>query len=200
MLRWDELFGAPAPSKPNDIKSRRKTNMMVLLMPWIAIWTAIAINPAVGGTIGIVIAASVPLLWLVFRPVVYEQISVPIVAGLSLAVLFGTDIRLVVSGSYLIFGLMWTIGAFPKIPLTAHYSAVHYGEEKAFDNPLFISTNRILTAAWGGLYLVTPIWTYMLMDTGFSPYIGLINSVLPALMGIFTSWFQKWYPARWARG
>jgi multimeric flavodoxin WrbA len=200
MLRWDELFGAPAPSKPNDIKSRRKTNMMVLLMPWIAIWTAIAINPAVGGTIGIVIAASVPLLWLVFRPVVYEQISVPIVAGLSLAVLFGTDIRLVVSGSYLIFGLIWTIGAFPKIPLTAHYSAVNYGEEKAFDNPLFISTNRILTAAWGGLYLVTPIWTYMLMDTGFSPYIGLINSVLPALMGIFTSWFQKWYPARWARG
>lgn len=85
---------------------------------------------------------------------------------------------------------------FPKIPLTAYYSAAGYGDEKAFANPLFISTNRILTAAWGVLYLVTPIWTYILMGTSLSPYIGFINSVLPALMGAFTAWFQRWYPAR----
>lgn len=135
-----------------------------------------------------------------FRPVVFEQISVPIVAGLSLAVLFHADTRLIISGSYFIFGVMWVIGAFTKIPLTAHYSAANYGEERAFANPLFISTNRILTAAWGGLYLITPIWTYFLMGTDFSAYTGLINSVLPALMGVFTAWFQKWYPARYAKG
>ena len=27
-------------------------------------------------------------------------------------------------------------------------------------------TNRILTAAWGILYLLTPIWTYFIMQTG----------------------------------
>jgi hypothetical protein len=96
------------------------------------------------------------------------------------------------------FGLMWLIGAFTKTPLTAHYSAAGYGGEKAFENPLFMRTNRILTAAWGVLYLIAPIWTYFLMGSPAAAYTGLINSVCPALMGIFTAWFQKWYPARWA--
>lgn len=200
MLKWDELFGTYAPPKPANGSPQHKTNMKLLLVPWIVIWTAISINPTVGGVLGIITATCVPLLWRKFRPVVYEQISVPMVAWLSLAVLLGMDVRLILTGSYLIFGLMWLIGAFPKLPLTAFYSAADYGEESAFANPLFISTNRILTAAWGGLYLVTPIWTYILLGTGFSAYTGLINSVLPALMGVFTVWFQKWYPARYARG
>ena len=200
MLKWDELFGANTSTKLSDTAPPRKTNMLILLIPWIVIWAAIAINPVAGGTLGVAVAALIPLLWVVFRPIVYEQISVPIVAGLSLAVLLGADVRLIVPASYLIFGLIWLIGAFPKIPLTAHYSAAGYGEKKSFANPLFISTNRILTTAWGALYLVTPIWTYILMGGSFSPYIGLINSVLPALMGVFTAWFQKWYPARYARG
>ncbi|MCR1899034.1 flavodoxin family protein [Irregularibacter muris] len=200
MLKWEELFCTSAPPKPSGTAPLRKTNMLVLLVPWIVIWTAIAIDSTIGGVVGIVVATIVPLLWIVFRPVVFEQISVPIVVGLSLGVLFGADTRLIITGSYFIFGLIWTIGAFTQIPLTAHYSAAKYGEERAFANPLFITTNRILTATWGALYLATSIWTYILMGTSFSPYIGLINSILLALMGIFTAWFQKWYPARWARG
>ncbi len=61
-------------------------------------------------------------------------------------------------------------------------------------------TNRILTAAWGILYLLTPIWTYFIMQTSAGSYVGAINSVLPALMGIFTAWFQKWYPKHVASG
>ncbi|MEA5082527.1 MAG: flavodoxin family protein [Lachnospiraceae bacterium] len=200
MLNWDELFGATPISKPSKPEPLRKTNMIVLLLPWIVIWMSVSINSTIGSAISISVAACMTLFWLKFQPVVYEQISVPIVAILSLTVLIGCDIRLIVPLSYLVFGLMWTIGAFRKIPLTAHYSAANYGEEKAFANPLFISTNRILTLAWGALYLVTPIWTYILMGTGFLPYVGLINSILPALMGLFTAWFQKWYPARFARG
>lgn len=200
MLKWDDLFGASVPPNDTNVSPNCKTNMTILLFPWIAIWVAIAINPTFGALFGIVTASCIPLLWLKFRSVVYEQISIPIVIGLSLSVLFGASTRLIISSSYLIFGLMWTIGAFPKIPLTAYYSAARYGEERAYANPLFITTNRILTIAWGILYLVTPIWTYILMGTSFSPYIGLINSVLPAMMGVFTAWFQKWYPARWARG
>ena len=200
MLKWDELFGTSTSTKRPDATPSRKTNMLILLAPWIAIWTAIAINTTVGSVISITAAMLVPLLWIVFRPVIFEQISVPIVAGLSLAVLFGADIRLIVSGSYLIFGLMWIFGACTKIPLTAYYSASNYGEKSAFENPLFIRTNRILTAVWGLLYLITPIWTYFLMGTHFSAYIGLINSILPALWGAFTAWFQKWYPAQYAKG
>lgn len=200
MMKWDNLFGSSAPSKRKEQKPRSKTNMVLLLAPWIVIWVAIAINPIVGGAVGIAAAALIPLLWIAFRPVIYEQISIPIVVGLSLMALLGADVRLIVSGSYLLFGLLWLIGAYPKIPLTAHYSAMGYGEEAAFANPLFISTNRILTGAWGVLYLITPIWTYIVMETELSPYVGAINSILPALMGAFTAWFQKWYPARYARG
>lgn len=201
MLKWDELFGAGAPvSKTKPRGQNRKSNMTVLLFPWITIWVAMPINAVIGGIAGVIAAALMPLLWLVFYAVIFEQISVPIIAGLSLMVLFGASVRVIVPISYLTFGLMWLAGAFAKTPLTAYYSASGYGGGKAFSNPLFIRTNRILTAAWGLLYIVTPIWTYILMGTGFSAYTGLINSVCPALMGVFTAWFQKWYPARWARG
>lgn len=200
MLKWDALFGMPTPRKQTASRLPRKTNMLTLLAPWIVIWAGIAINPTVGSVAGIITAALIPLLWLVFKPVVFEQIGVPIVVGLSLACLLGGDARFIVSGSYFIFGLLWFAGAFTKIPLTAYYSAANYGEESAFSNPLFIRTNRILTAAWGLVFLHSGIWAYILMNTSFSAYTGIINNVIPALMGVFTAWFQKWYPARYAKG
>ena len=102
--------------------------------------------------------------------------------------------------AYLAFGVMWTATCFGRIPLTAHYSMNDYGGESALSNPLFIKTNRILTLAWGVLYLLTPIWTYYILGTGIGSWTGAINSVLPLLMGAFTAWFQKWYPAKVARG
>ncbi len=75
-----------------------------------------------------------------------------------------------------------------------------YNGEDALKNPLFMKTNRILTLAWGILYLLTPVWTYLLMGTGLKPYTGAINSIMPIFMGIFTVWFQKWYPRKVAGG
>ncbi|MDR0839912.1 MAG: flavodoxin family protein [Christensenellaceae bacterium] len=202
MLRWDELFGAasPPPTETTGGQAPRKTNMALLLAPWMAVWIAMAIHATVGGAACIAVAAVLPLLWLLYKPTFYERISVPIVAGLSLAAMLGVDVRLVVPLSYGLFGLIWFAGAFAKIPLTAHYSANGYGGARAFGNPLFLRTNRILTAIWGALYLITPIWTYFLMGTALAAYIGLINSVIPAAMGAFTYWFQKWYPKKWAVG
>lgn len=200
MLNFDTLFGmnAPEPEHAHAKKTERTSNLNVFLFPWILIWITMVINPTIGSILGILSAAALPLLWLVFEPVVYEQLSVPMIAGLSLAVLFGADIQIIVPLSYLLFGLLWMISAFSKTPLSAYYSAAHYGGSKAFANRLFMRTNRILTAAWGALYLITPIWTYVLMGTSLSPLTGLINSICPAFLGIFTKWFQKWYPAQWA--
>ncbi len=75
-----------------------------------------------------------------------------------------------------------------------------YSGKKSLENPIFIKTNRILTIMWGILYIITPIWTYIIMQTDFSAFTGIINSVIPLFMGIFTVWFQKWYPAKVARG
>ena len=71
-----------------------------------------------------------------------------------------------------------------------------YGGEEALQNVLFLKTNHILTMLWGILYLFTSVFTWFLMRTPVSSLAGLINSVIPVFMGIFTAWFQKWYPAK----
>lgn len=164
--------------------------MLLLLVPWIVLWSGLAVSPVIGGAAGIAAAALLPLLWLRFRPVVFERISVPVVAGISLAALLGVRAGVLVPAGQILFGLLWLAGAFPRIPLTAHYSAKGYGGDSAFNNPLFLRTNRILTAAWGVLNLLT----------GCLPSIGAAGPITTILLGIFTVWFQKWYPARWARG
>jgi len=202
MMKWGKLFGESTTQKHAENKpvQKQKSSMLVLLVPWMVIWVTVAINPEYGGIAGIMAAALIPLCWHFFRPVIFEQISIPIIAGLSLAVLLGADARIIIPISYVVFGLMWFIGAFMKKPLSAYYSANSFGGQTAFNNSLFIRTNRILTVAWGLLYLVTPAWTYYFMGTSLSSYIGLINTICPLVMGIFSIWFQRWYPERWARG
>jgi len=204
MMKWDELFGGKKPNKKaattRGLGSQRKTNMKVLLMPWIIIWIAISINPVVGGVLGVLSAVTVPLLWLKYRPVVYEHITVPMVAGISLAVILGIDIRVVIPISYFCFGMMWLISTFTKTPLTAHYSYNDYGGEEMLKNPIFMKVNRILTTCWGCLYLIMTIAMYFLMGTVLLRFTGILSSAPPVVMGIFTAWFPGWYMARWARG
>lgn len=200
MVRWDELFGGYQSDKKASAIKGSKSNMGILLAPWMVIWILISINPSLGGLAGILSVAFTPLLWIYYKATIFERISLPMIAGLSLGALLGVEPSIIITASYAAFGLMWVIGSFTKIPLTAYYSSGNYGAEKAFANPLFIHTNRILTAAWGTVYLCSSIWTYFIMLSSFSQYIGLINSIIPTLMGVFTLWFQKWYPARRAKG
>lgn len=218
MLNWDRYFGSPAgetggngaaggveqaggSGAPGGIHAPgRATNMNILLIPWIVFWVAASIDPFVGSLCAIGACALTPLVFLRNRKTVYDILSGALVTGCGIAALLGAPIRIVIPLSYLIFGIMWTVSCSRKIPLTAHYSMNQYDGERALSNPLFIKTNRILTLLWGILYLLTPIWTYFIMGTGVGGWIGAINSVLPVFMGIFTAWFQKWYPARVARG
>ncbi|MDR2056553.1 MAG: NAD(P)H-dependent oxidoreductase [Desulfovibrio sp.] len=201
LLRWDGLFGAgPASSPPPGKEGGQKSNMAVLLAPWMVLWAAPAVHPAAGGVLGVITAAAVPLIWFLCKPTPFEQISVPAVAGLSLLAFAGGDPRLIVPAGYGFFGLLWLSTAFCGIPLTAYYAQNSHGGGKALENPLFMRTNRILTASWGVLFLLTPFWTYWLMATAVSPFIGLVNAALPVILGVFSAWFQKWYPAKWARG
>ena len=204
MINWDKYFGwgdnADEAAPPTQATPDRKTNMSVMLLPWIAIWVGISINSFWGGIIGIMLCAAVPFAFLKYKPTVFEYISVFTVILVSLLSVLGYPIDILIPASYLAFGLMWTVTAFMKIPLSAWYSMNNYGVEKALANPLFMRTNRILTACWGVLYLVTPIWTYALLHTSLASYTGLFNSILPAVMGVFTVWFEKWYPKHYAAG
>lgn len=204
MLHWDNYFGSAAPE--NDAPAcaaaspQKETNMSILLIPWIVLWAAAAINSHWGSLASIGVCALVPLFFYRNKKTLYDILTGALVTGFSIAMLSGVSAGLMLPLSYFAFGAMWLFSCLEKIPLTAHYSKNGYGGEDALQNPLFMKTNRILTMLWGILYLFTTVFTWFLMRTSFSSYTGLINSVLPIFMGIFTAWFQKWYPAKVARG
>ena len=218
MIHWDDYFGAASGADVGETDAgesgavvdggpaagskanKPKTNMLLLLTPWIVFWIAAAVDGFWGSLVSIGVCVLLPVLMRRTKATAYDQVSALLVSACSIALLMGASPALVIPASYLLFGLMWTVSCFLKVPLTAHYSKNSYNGEAALRNPIFIRTNRILTAAWGVLYLITPIWTCFIMQTDAASFVGAINSILPALMGVFTAWFQKWYPPHIARG
>lgn len=213
MMHWDEYFGAAsagadggnANASANETSAAKsadepKTNMLLLLIPWIVFWVAASIDSFWGSLFSMAICVLLPVLMYRTKATRYDQISSLGVGACSIALLAGASPILVIPASYFLFGLIWTVSCFTNVPLTAHYSKNSYNGDAALRNPIFMRTNRILTAAWGILYLVTSIWTYFIMQTDAASFVGAINSVLPAFMGVFTAWFQKWYPRHIARG
>ncbi len=203
MINWENYFGSgSAKQKTNKTAAGQKTkgtSLMLTLIPWITFWVTAAIDSYTGGFISIGVCALMGLIFFRFRKTIYDALSCTAVAGFSvMAILMPEAAGLIIPGSYLTFGLMWSLSCMTKIPLTAWYSMNSYNGESALENPLFVRTNRILTIAWGILYVITSVWTFFLMGTPISPYLAIINNVMPILMGIFTKWFQNWYPAHYA--
>ena len=199
MLHWDEIFGLGAAASKPPAAPRKKTNMTLMLLPWMAIWIALSIQARAGACIGLAVCGLLPFAFLKYRMTVFEPCSMLAVGSICvLTLLDALPLTVLLPLSYLLFGLMWGVTVFRPLPLTAHYSMNGYGGETALQNPLFLRTNRILTACWAALYLLTPIWTGQLMQTSVSYLTGAFNSVLPILLGIFTVWFQRWYPAHYA--
>lgn len=198
MIRWDSYFGGQE-EKKSAPSTEKTTNMTLLLLPWIVFWiVTAAMDTALGALISIAVSALTPLIFRKNRMLVFDHISAACVTLCSIGLLAGIGLPTILPFSYFGFGVLWTANGFAKIPLTAHYSVNDYGAGM-MDNPLFLKTNRILTLCWGILYLLMTIWTAVLMRMGME-WIGTVNSVLPMLMSIFTIWFQKWYPAKVARG
>ena len=134
------------------------------------------------------------------KMVIWDRLSIFTVAVLSAAANITGNGDVVTNAGYLIFGLFWLISCLTKEPLCAAYVKYNYGGEGARKNPLFMRTNYILAAAWGLLYVLTAAWTFLFRNAGIENAIIIVNNLIPVLMGLFTWWFQKWYPAKIARG
>lgn len=209
MMNWDRFFAAseapgPLPDKisaaePAPIVSA-KTSFLFLLAPWIVFWAAV---PALGnsGAFAAVLAASaLPLAGIRARLTVFDKLSALLVGGLSGAILTGVPLPPAIVVSYALFGAMWLASCLLPIPITAYYSSSGHGGDRAFRNPIFMATNRILSAVWGVYYLLAAGFTFFLYRAGLGSVSGLINMIGPILIGAFTAWFQRWYPAKIARG
>lgn len=198
MIHWDKYFGAQDTAVPAAQK-KKPSNMALLLLPWMTLWISTSSTDLfTAALISIGVCALLPVVFFKNKILIFDNISSGAVTVCSILLLLKVDLNMVLPLSYFGFGALWTVCGFQKIPLTAHYSVNSYSDSM-MTNPLFIKTNRILTFCWGVLYLLMTLWTaiflYMECD-----WITIVNAVLPAVMGIFTVWFQGWYPAHVARG
>ena len=205
MIDWDKFFGSTSGVKktekaPQNTIEQKKPSMMTMLIPWITFWIAVSINPEIGAVITLLVVATIPFIMRKHNFVIWDQLSMAAVALLSAAANRTGNGALPTNIGYLVFGLFWLLSCLTKEPLCATYVKYNYGGENAHQNPLFMKTNYILAAAWGVLYVLTAVWTFLLRKVGFGNVLIIVNNLIPVLMGLFTAWFQKWYPARMARG
>ena len=205
MIDWDKFFGSASvvektEKTPQNTIEQKKPSMTTMLIPWITFWIAVSIHPKVGAMITLLVVATVPFIMRKHKFVIWDQLSMAAVAILSAAANITGNGVLPTNIGYLVFGLFWLLSCLTKEPLCAAYVKYNYGGENAHQNPLFMKTNYILAAAWGTLYVLTAIWTFLFKKAGFGNVLILVNNLIPILMGLFTAWFEKWYPARMARG
>ena len=211
MIDWDKYFGptpggsteaaqdAPAKEAGN---AQKNPQMITMLLPWITFWTATSFDSQVGAMIVLLVTALMPLIMRNFKFTIWDRISFALVGALSAGVFMSGngDGNLIVNLGYLAFGLMWLASCLTKEPLCAAYVKYSYGGDSAYNNPLFMKTNYILAACWGAMYVLTAIWSWFAVQNGVGDILVIVNNLVPIGMGLFTAWFQKWYPAKMASG
>ena len=202
MMRWDDFFGSRSKkSVAKDVyKKEEKPVMITMLAAWITFWVAVSINANIGAMITMAVCASLPLIMAIAKKTlnIYDKISICTVSLLSVfAMQSGMSTVAIVAG-YLCFGLMWLLSCFTKEPVCAAYVKYHYNGEDALNNPIFMKTNYILAAGWGILYILIAIWSWFLLKADQIILLQIINNSATIAMGIFTGWFEHFYPAHLA--
>ena len=202
MTNWNKYFGnGTAEIENSSEEGLKKPSMTTMLIPWIVYWTAISFDPKRGSLIALVVCALTPLLMRHRRLVIWDKLSLVAVSILSAsAYMSGEGDATAIAAGYLVFGLMWLGSCLINEPLSATYVKYKYGGDRACRNLLFMKTNYILSACWGVLYVLTAVLTWVLRSEGLGNMSLIVNNVLPVGMGVFTVWFQKWYPAYLASG
>ncbi len=204
MLNWDQYFGDVGKRQDTQKsvtvqKAKKPPVMTTMLIAWITFWVAVSVHTQTGALVTLGVCACLPLLMGRHELCVYDKLTLALVALLAVFASATDKGPLAVALGYLFFGLLWLGSCLTKEPLCAAYVKYGYGDD-ALSNPIFMKTNYIIAAAWGVLYLLTAGWTFLLSGRVPGVVLVLLNQAMPILLGIFTAWFQKWYPARVAAG
>ena len=204
MMHWDKYFGSTDPSKTarkstSAEKAKKPPVMITMLAAWITLWVALSIHAQTGALVTLGVCACLPLIMARHELCVYDRISLAAVGLLAVFAAATGAGQAAVNLGYLLFGALWVGSCLTKEPLCAAYVKYGYGDD-ALRNPIFLKTNYIIAAAWGVLYLLIALWTFLLSGRIPGLALVLLNQIMPLLLGIFTVWFQSWYPAKVAAG
>lgn len=199
MIKLDDFFSPrkPVAAAPDIPKN---SSMILLLLPFLAMWLLMPFDYVLGSAAGILAGGLVCILHFWFRPTPYERIGVFSATFIGLVVMVTGGAAWQLSMPYFVSCLLWLSSAFMRIPITAYYSCKDYGGEKAYDIPLFIRTNRILSALWGIAYLLLGVMELLAVNVSNTFVLNILIWTATGFLGLFTAWFAKWYPARIAGG
>jgi len=172
-------------------------------VPWIVYWSLSGPGLDVAGMGGALVVA---LLLNGYRAYTHNYKILDLVTlgyfivAFSATLLTGTDFFIVYGGAlvYLVLaGAAWG-SLIAGNPFTYDYAKEDW--DRAFwTNPIFIETNRIITAVWGILFILSAILNFVKLSLDF-PASLIVGVVLP-LVGMgggiaFSSWFPRYYPQR----
>ena len=204
MMNWDRYFGTEEQAEDRKpvqmlVTEKKPPRMQNMLFAWIALWVAVSVEPRMGALITLAVCSLLPLITERYELCRYDRLSFALVAGLAVYAVVTGNGFVAVNAGYLVFGLLWLGSCLTKEPLCAAYVKYSYGKD-ALQNPIFMRTNYILAAAWGLVYVVIAIVSYYLSGKVPALVLSIVVQAMPILMGLFTAWFQNWYPARVAAG
>jgi hypothetical protein len=219
LLKMEQYFSA---SKPKDTTSKRfeispqilekiSENrgplkipgllwLNIAFIPWIILWIWYSISPGLIPLISVAAISTIIMLYhlITNRPTLFESGSCLYL--ITAALLFGMGVEFFITYLTVInnifLGGLWLISLVKVFSLTAEYS--RHGLPKAlWSTRAFIETNNILTGLWGIFFLCSAIINLISVAfTHLSLFLMILGYLLLIPMFAFTSWFQKWYPAK----
>lgn len=205
MMHWDKYFGISGSSNTDTnsftkeeklITVKKPPIMTTMLIAWICFWVAISFDVHIGSIITITVCALLPLVFMEREINIYDRISLGVVGVLSAFAGLTAMALLALVAGYIAFGLLWIMSCVFKYPLCASYVKYNFGGDAALKNPIFMKTNYIIATGWGVLYLLIGVWSACLLSMDKVIILQIINNTCTILMGIFTGWFQNWYPQK----
>jgi putative sterol carrier protein len=178
---------------------------VVAFVPWILYWVLAGSGRTTAGILwGLGGSLVINGYRLIIRKVkILDVVSLVFLAASGLVTLaWGSDLVVLYGGvlSDLTLALMAWGSLAAGNPFTYDYAKEDW-DEAFWDNPIFVRTNQIITAVWGGIFALQALLegASLVMGLQGTARLLLIAVVPRSMLGIgiaFSAWFPRWYPPR----
>ncbi len=196
-MRRDDLDG-PANANPQAVDGRCTVSFLKLVVsfaPWIA-FLIIAKDTMHRVEVGLVVALGLTVLMAVLRlhRGIIMWVGLAFFSGAAIAIigfhnLWAIEHLGVLANGALAIG-SWTTLLTGK-PFTLEYARQHADPSK-WDDPRFIRTNELITAAWASVFTFNTVVAWLLMKHLLLPEWASHTLSYAALVGAAA--FTSWYP------
>lgn len=208
LMKMDVLFSGTESAVVEKKKEKAKfygikgsSWMGITFIPWTISWLLLRFDSTIATVVPLLLSLVVLILKKRVRAVsFFDNMSMFHFAALTILNIFKPEIVSSYGAfiHYFSMALIWGTSVFNNSCLTAEYS-IHDEEEDLAGNPIFDSTNQILTLFWAIIFAVQGFAMIALNNMGLGKFSMLMLIVLfPA--DRFTKFFAKWYPEYLLKG